>query len=488
MNQTNPKSIATPYLTLYAFHLRHSLRTGPQQVEDTAKDLWETCMALGQPDKFNVSRLRDELRAKLQCYYQAQYHPDREGESLSGFWELLPDERILEFTTGHPATSLLLQGKVYPMRIHETYMLDLTLHYDDPLSIEQLRLLNPHGLLLPAQINASLGQTLQLFVKPLTPPTKELAEACVNALFADSATPPPPLLHQGRLFGSPLFEFDTPAILTGTVNPQAHCHLLIWFNDHPDTEQRALNDTYYDTLHLWCSRSKILYASYQAQQHYSQALDLYSQLEAAVQRMEQLGGMTGYDETRLDTLNQLLLQMSKQLFPYVHLIRNIQDQLETINLNASNYRDKWRAIQAQCLPGDEVQFLETFANDTCPRFERQLQSYLSYLNSGLGLFDRTLATIRGLVEIDQAQIEQQRSQQEKSLQSDIQVIGIGIAAGAIVASSSGLMTLAWAWPWSPNSTGLPHPFGIAIILSAAVAIGAGWLVKLWQGRREKPAK
>ncbi|MBS0018112.1 MAG: hypothetical protein KFF72_17465, partial [Arthrospira sp. SH-MAG29] len=99
------------------------------------------------------------------------------------------------------------------------------------------------------------------------------------------------------------------------------------------------------------------------------------------------------------------------------------------------------------------------------------------------------ASIRAIVEIDQAQCDRQRQeadaryyekQQEanQQLQNHIQAVGVGIAAGAIVASTSGLITEPWKRPdsdrfWLPYS----HPFIIALLASIICAVGAWWVAE-----------
>jgi tetratricopeptide (TPR) repeat protein len=471
--------IDSPQLTLYAFQLRHSLSTGVQKVEPNASALWETCAALGKPDKLDFPQLID-LRQQLQCYQcqapwqqqpcQIDFQPQAEGDPPTGFLELLRQENVLELTSGQPTLpGRVLRGRCYPMRILDSYVLDLTVYSDESFTIEQLRHFNPHGVLLPSQIAATLGQTLQLFVKPLTTPDAELAAKCVDALLADTSVFPPEFINQGKLFGSPIFEFDNRQTASGRVGSMEQCHLLVWFNDHPAT-LAGVGKSYHTWLHLLIARSKILWTYYQAQQAYYQALELYSQLETVVQQFEQLGGDTAQ---RLHTLNTLLGQLSKQLFPYVHWIRNIQDHLESLQTNLLNYQARLAELANLCrrdFPEDDIAFLQKF-EETALRFKQQLSSYLSYLNTGTSLFDRTLATIRGMATLEQARLEQQRSQVEKSLADNIQALGVGIGAGAIVASSSGLITQ--AWPASMNFS----PFLTAIGFSCAVAGGAWWWVK-----------
>ena len=89
--------------------------------------------------------------------------------------------------------------------------LDLTLLATDTLETNQLNNLNFQGCLLPNKIQASLGQTLLLFAKPVdfSGNHQELAVACVEALFQDVENQPKPyLIAEYQILGSPIFEFD----------------------------------------------------------------------------------------------------------------------------------------------------------------------------------------------------------------------------------------------------------------------------------------
>ncbi len=86
----------------------------------------------------------------------------------------------------------------------------------------------------------------------------------------------------------------------------------------------------------------------------------------------------------------------------------------------------------------------------------------------------------------------QLQDQEKSLENTIQALGLALGTGAIVASSSGLMTLPWRSPWDGTQpqerSPYPHPFIIALLTSFSVAICVYWLVKLWQWLSQAKSK
>jgi hypothetical protein len=85
----------------------------------------------------------------------------------STYLELLQPENTLNFSAIPDGSTLKITGAVYPVQIHDTYAVDITLRYPYPnVDVHQLQGLNPQCCLLPSEIKASLGQTLVLFAQP----------------------------------------------------------------------------------------------------------------------------------------------------------------------------------------------------------------------------------------------------------------------------------------------------------------------------------
>ncbi len=86
------------------------------------------------------------------------------------------------------------------------------------------------------------------------------------------------------------------------------------------------------------------------------------------------------------------------------------------------------------------------------------------------------------MEIDQAE-------RDRILENKIQIIGVGIAVGAIVASTSALIFQQepMTFPWEASHGDRPHPFIFALLLSFAFAglasLGAIALIKFRKKRR-----
>ncbi len=479
--------VANPKLTLFAFHLRYNLAQGSQQPVENAEALWQKCVELGQ--KLDIPRLQS-LPERL----HNENASTSQNNQTSAYLELLPQERVLNFTAIPQQDKPHLAGEVYPLQIHDTYAVDLTLRYPNTtVEIAQLRGLNPDGCLLPSQIQASLGQTLMLFAQPVgeIEDDRQLADACVEALLSDSEGQKLQVScqAQGQFFGSPIFEYDNER-----DNPEQQCHILVWLNRNPQTEELEEEANYYQPLiNLLCYRSKILYAYYQSRWCNNQARPLYSQLESKAKDFKEL---KSEPEIALEQLKQWLTETPPIAFDYSVHLRDLELHRTTIETNAKNYRLNLDKITSLCIEADNLDFWQNFLNLAEDKFQEQILVDLSYLTPGQKLFEQMIATIRGLVAIEQTerdrilaetirQKNQAEQEREQKLQLWIALVGTGLAVSGISSSveSQPIQTLIDylnqnPTPVCPNAgIALCHFYSfLNVIVHVAVGIGAALIV------------
>ncbi|MDJ0746479.1 MAG: hypothetical protein QNJ32_24380 [Xenococcaceae cyanobacterium MO_167.B27] len=144
----------------------------------------------------------------------------------------------------------------------------------------------------------------------------------------------------------------------------------------------------------------------------------------------------------------------------------------TIEINIKNYQRELNNISSQ-FPGYNISFLETFVKKDCQLFTEQLQADLGYFKHGTEQLEQALKTIRGRVEIDQAD-------RDRQLQITLTSLGAGIAVGGIVASSSGQVTAdnPIYFPWQPEASNQLHPFTWFVIVSIVCGLIAFVLMTL----------
>ncbi|WP_293108574.1 hypothetical protein [Moorena sp. SIO3I6] len=380
--------IKNPSVTLYAFHLCQDLSQELGQLRQDADQLWQHCAQLSEP--FGIPELKS---------FPEKLKSSRSQTAItSRYLELLPDNVCLTYTPPLHIAGSGLKVDVYPVKIHDTYAIDITLYYQNvTVPASQFNRLNPQGCLLASNIQASLGQTLVLYGEPVGTPEEDrtLADACVDAFFQGSDQKPE-FMASGQLFGSPIFAYDN-----GKEKPTEQCHVLVWLNRHPET-LKLVEKTSLSFFNLLCCRSKILFAYHEARWCYGKTRELYGKLEQEVKGFKEL---PRDPETRLEQLKQKLTEMPPKTFEYAGHLRDLEDHKTAIATNAANY-DTWlKKIREFSLKDDNIEFLEDFLNQRTKLFQNQIQINLNYLKPGQQLFDQMLGSIRGIVETEQAQQE-----------------------------------------------------------------------------------
>jgi hypothetical protein len=507
MNETPTDwKLETPSVTLYAFHLCQDITSSSQQVRDDADRLWEQCVTFGeQRHILPLKTLKSSLRSYTysQKDHQYYYTPTNEDKEATEAEKSYLDSRLelvrldpklnwarhLRFHSESEENGHRLWGEIYPVRLHDTYAVDLTLRYQETVDLAQVRSLNAAD-----SIQASLGQTLLLFAKPVNVAEsayQDLATDCVRSLFTDKAATIR-LSAVGQLFGSPIFEYDNDQ-----EKPTQRRHILVWLNTNPETQKQLQQGEVYQTfyhalLNLLCCRSKILYAYHQSRLCDRAAREIYSELEGQIKTLA-----TPSQET-LKELKQWLKQTPLRVLEYGKLLRDIEDHQNAIATNTENYRFKLDKIKTLCMEEDKLEFLENFLNSTSKYFQAQIQVDLRYLTPAQTLFQQTVETIRGIVAIEaeeQAQVREQKDKErDRNLQTTIAAVGGGIGVAGVVATS-----FPYLIPPDPKTARIPlqppftsgslHPFIWVVLLSIVFGfVGAGVVKVLTSPRRDKRAK
>ncbi len=306
----------------------------------------------------------------------------------------------------------------------------------------------------------------------------------------------PPFARPGELFGSPIFAYGKPN------QPDKYPHVLVWlFRD--ETGDRQYGNYQQELIALFLYRHKIVKAFQNSRLVYDHLDRVYRKLEDDLDRW-QIELNTPHDVVKnddyLEKFKNQLKTFATASLPYTRFLRSMEDFHNTIEINLYNYNQIIEQICATIEDdGEPLPFLRIFGQETAPLFQGQIQADLGYFRHGTDLINTAIASTRGIVEIDQAERDRQwekeeeesRGKEEKAnqeLKDLIQALGVGIAARAIVASSSGLITQPWYWPNGRKIEFalIPHPFFIGLIASFTCALGSWWIAtKVIKKRREK---
>lgn len=365
-------------LTLYAFHLRHTLTELPGEAVTDANILWENLVKIGE-NSLPFSGLKD-LRSKLICYQNGKYEPKLETVRKN---EWLTDTGALDLGCLPTTAGFNINANLQPFLLNDTYAVDLTLIPESPnipIDISKLEYFQPKSL-LPANIKASLGQMLWVYgeVEPNTD-CDALARKFSIGLVAGTNLNPV-LIKQGELFRSLLFEYqaldpDEPD------NPAKQCYISILINQNQSSTTDLVTKAYDWLLHLFCSHRKIHFVYQLARQRYQKAREIYSQLEATIQEFNQLMSATQID---LAKFKKLLTKLPQKSLDYTQCLQDIQTHHTAITTNITNYKICLEKIQA-IDNGNSPQSWQDFLQKYCQKWQEQIQTDINYLTPGKELF------------------------------------------------------------------------------------------------------
>ncbi|MFP4009446.1 MAG: hypothetical protein ACLFV6_15805 [Spirulinaceae cyanobacterium] len=506
MSDAAPRKIYAPSIHWFSYQLYEGLSDNPEALKDITPQ-W-------------VEKRYQAIFGAFGLSASVSIRTDRP----SSKFHLINSDEILDFTVDE----LGLEGFIYPQSIHDSYALHLNIYQPekigcDAYEISDLEQFNPQNCLTPQPSSnyGYLGQTLLIsaYLDSSPPDNIRDLEDCANQCLVSffnlkNSAQYPKLYRVSNFLGGYLYEYGNPEI---TLENNSCGHVLIWFL-FAENPTLILQKCYFDLPELFLYYHKSVNHYQQSRIFYQKADELSSKTEQGLKEFQDQYITTNLTEstladTELDDLKTLIKTLLKDSLAYSKELRNLEYARNTIAINTSNYQYTLEQMaQSSQNPLTTLQF---FRDRESPKFQQQIAADLIYLRQGYNLLDKAIATIRGLVEIDQAQRDRKRLEAEKerdrqaqenrekqerlekerdrarleaeeNLQDSLQAVGVGIAAGAIVASTSGLITQPWEFPNRDRILLPPHPFLIALVGSVLCSVGGWWVAtKIIEKRRSR---
>ncbi|MFB8796866.1 MAG: hypothetical protein U7126_22180 [Microcoleus sp.] len=456
--------ISAPNVYLYAFQLQHDSK-------GSNNPLWKHC------DKI-LANFTDE-RVTPDLVFPQNSHSYRED---------LLSTVVLEFNRNPP-----IEGFAQPLQIQDSYAFCLNIGCPedgtaDNVDVNLIQQFNPNQVLLINGDDNFLGQTLLItgWLPENSPDNldslKPLADKCRDALFQGDS--PPVFYRSSKLFGSPIFEYGA---ISDTAN---YRHLLVWLLADKQTD-KDFNTCQEEILNLLFHRNKIIKAFQDSRLIYHELDREYRIIEKNMEILQQqFSRGTVLTPPQLQEFQEQLKQLFSKAVTYTRLLRKLEDYDNTIALNLYNYSE---ILQKICVmiesDEEELSILNNFSRKNALYMRSQIAGDLGYFRHGTNLIDQAIASIRGIVEIEQArsdrtnQIALRSSEiaeknRDDRLESTVQAIGVGLAAGGIAASSGTDKVFQTVQNHQIPVLMQWHPFLFSFALSFAIALfaaGITWL-------------
>ncbi len=241
--------------------------------------------------------------------------------------------------------------------------------------------------------------------------------------------------HKGQFLGSPIFEYKP---IHDSVYP--FNFILIWLNCCSKTQKLEAEGKYYQPLiNLFCCSSKIDYVNRLSHQSNQQGRSQYRELANQLQN---------FQEQPLDQLKMLLLNLQKKSLEYANSLRNLALHQTTIETNFKNYNFWVKEIESITLSEDNIGFWQQQKIDSISLYIEQIKTDIAYLKPNQPFFQQGIDTIRGWVEIEQAEIDRKNENaaenRQHRLEYFITLVSTGLAISGIsssVANNTAVTTL-----------------------------------------------
>ncbi len=377
------------------------------------------------------------------------------------------------------------EGYYYPVRLNDTYGLLLAASFPNnktrhlASSIAQLK--NK----IEAQLKDSsgdiqsgnLGQTWLILAELANNKNpEEIAKQCCKTLNIEGDWEKD-LQGRSQLLGGTIFELrrykivmsetldfslSAPPPTIEQIHQNNHLIIALYPKEATATKAAEFN---FDWMRLFCYRHKILWAY--AQSRYVKQLLKKDAIEIKKYILEIRADRD--PALNLKLLRKTLVKAQSTLSRYSINLGYFDDQIRTIEINLLNYQRRLETIREKAtavenllpknipspisqlsqltingeniysilarivpMPGvaTDLKFMEKFPQEITEKYLLQVQKDYANLSPNLKLLEDLINSIRGITEIDQAE-------RDRNFQAIVAMVGVGLGAGASVASISG---------------------------------------------------
>ncbi|MEG4574522.1 hypothetical protein QUA56_17770 [Microcoleus sp. N3A4] len=216
----------------------------------------------------------------------------------------------------------------------------------------------------------------------------------------------------------------------------------------------------------------------EARKKYRKAQQIVSELEKKLPEFSQIE--REHDrQVKLQKLKDLLAEVRTKMFDCAQQVRYLQEDRNTIDTNAENYSEALTKITSLCIDGDNIDFLQKFLDVAENKYQRQIEIDLGYLIASQDLFQQSISTVRGMVEIEQVEFDTEQEEAEntrdRQLENTIFFVGTAIGCGQIFSAAYPLIKDK-PIKWQPDFSLPLHPFSATILWSLLFGLGFGLLI------------
>ncbi len=366
---------------------------------------------------------------------------------------------------------IVLRNELTTLLLHDTYFTDLTFFFPEEIDFipDKIAQFSPTAF-LPQNINASLGQTIGIYaeVTNKTEANQDLADSYVRNFLKETEYENDQItaFDGNNLLGIPLFEYFCQSTAEKTEKPV--CHILVLLNYQDENGVNKLSKYYENIVDLLCSYHKIKFVYQQSEVSYQAALEVSQQIG---QKVTEFVNYVADKNNNLDNLGKMLDELPLLALKHSTYCGELTGYVTTIEINHQNYKN---SLQELLSAGSKLDSWQKFSDRTGDTFIKQIQCWYNYMSPRKEIAQQLTASIRGLVEIEQAKSDRQLQQtlqnneidekkRDRNLQTIVAVVGVGIGAAGVAATASPYIL-------QPNPKDNSYYLGISLLFSLAAGL------------------
>ncbi|MGK7881072.1 MAG: hypothetical protein AB4060_13360 [Crocosphaera sp.] len=365
-------------------------------------------------DLKNSLNATDEENHKLEVHFSKKLpqktklvDPDIEIEYL----ELLPNEKTIDFVNQNRN----LEGYYYPVRLNDTYGLQIDCSVDNVTEAQPLK----NFAFIKEEIevklkgkSANLGQTWMLsgcLPKNNRQSVQEIARYCYD-LFGENADFEQDLQGRGRLFEGEFFEF-------WHYKPSQEINLNIIVVIYPSLQSmEKAAELYNYWIGLFSYKHKILFAYTQSRLIKKNLVKYYQKIEENKKSIEQHKKIKTYRKIK---------EAENIIETYIVDLPKLNFQKQIVDINLINYKNWLEIIKTKILESDNLQLLNQFSELSEKKYIVQIEKDYENMELGLRLLESNINIIR-------SRIEAEKAKSDRSFQNLVTLVGTGTALMALI--------------------------------------------------------
>lgn len=269
----------------------------------------------------------------------------------------------------------------------------------------------------------------------------------------------PSFKGEGRLLGSPVFEYGL------TANVTTIPHILIWFLVERQIEQ-VYQKCQREFFQLFFYSHQIVAVAVESEKKHDLIAEAYHNIHNQISQMERIGfDKNGCSNQVLECLWNQFGNFPQLALGYAELLRDLETLQEAIAFSRDRYQQTLQRIDSLGIKDESsVKFLSRFIQKDAEICQKKLQSHVNKFKPGQFLLEQTISSMRGLIELAQLQ-------RRRRLETQLQALAAGLGMAGIIAASLLYIIVPDRALIIPLINLSVHPFFASVILSLAMGFG-----------------